>query len=405
MNELNMTLQTTGAVIQEDPKLGGVKFIDLIIPFREAVKLEPGNSNVRLPSATAPTVKAMLKTATDAPKTFHLINRGLVYHCQNASTTKSTLTLSIPRHLSRKDCSKYGLLDGGHTLTAIKEVMADLDSYLGKSQWVEPDVRVRVYVNISDDLLPKVAAGLNTSRQVKEHSLADYRGEFGWYKEMLAKAGVPLDNVGFREGEKRPWQVLTVNKRAAVMLKERWKSKDPMQVYKSSKWSLTLFLDNKEEFRLLTPVFFDVVTLPNRIISYFSAQGFLVFPKKLPWVKVFSKVQRIPNTDFETKQKVDEGLLLPVAAAFRDCLRLEDGGYVWEVPVKEVLAIAGPALAEIMVSAMKRTKYRVQAVVSDPAYWAQLRSTVLQAKLAYLSEHPRVIRKENAKTAGPTYSL
>lgn len=373
--------------IIQDPELESVRYLDTILTFAEADKLITGNANVRLPADNAPQIKKMMATVHDAPQLFHLRNRGIVYHCQDAKIKDGVLTIVTP-DLGRKDKKKYGILDGGHTRKTIEIVMRDIEAWQAKSGWTMPRVRVRFYINVPTEALPSVAESLNTSRQVKDNSLANYRNEFDWYKRVLQESGWKLDTIAFMEGESRDWTILTINKRASLFVKDLLGTKSPLTVYKSAGRALQMYLNNKDEYKKLGPVLADVVALPEFIQSQFSDMDLFPVPERKrgrptrTFWKNAPKGKSRANIPWVTKHVLDEGLLLPMAAAFREALVLNrNNEYRWSVKPEKLFAAVGPQLFEVMETFVAGSKGRIQAVASDPSYWSECQTLVSRALL------------------------
>lgn len=369
-----------------DPEHGDVKYFDVLVTFREAAKLVQGNANVRLPKKNARTIKAMLETVEKSPGQFHLRNRGITYHCLTAKIdeNKKELSVSVPTNATRKDNKKFGILDGGHTFATIQEVMERIEEFKGITNWAIPFVRIRFLVNIPEDVLPSVVEGLNTSVQVKETSLSEYRNEFEWYKKTLLNHGWKPDTVSYREGESREWSVAEVNQRASCFLKSVWLTTQPINMYKSIGRALRMYLreDMQDEYMKLEDVLTDVVTLPEFIQSRLSASGLLEGKviERMGFVKRLKKEETRVNTKYPSKVRLNDGILLPMSAAFRELLTIRDGKYEWEVSFEDVYDLVQEELFNVMIKRLKQVNTKVSALASDQGYWYDCQAIVLRGK-------------------------
>jgi hypothetical protein len=110
----------------------------------------------------------------------------------------------------------------------------------------------------------EVVEALNTSVQVKQFTLEEYRGKFDELKEALTASRFDISQVAFKENEDKQWHVTEVIQRLACFLKDRWKITPPSSIYRSKDKALQLFVnDDKDEFKKLYPIIKDVVTFPE----------------------------------------------------------------------------------------------------------------------------------------------
>ncbi len=91
-------------------------------------------------------------------------------------------------------------------------------------------------------------------------------------KTALSKGGFDTSLIAFRENEEKDWEVREIIQRLGCFLKDRWKSTQPTQMYRSKGKALELFTADASspEFERLYDVIVDVVTLPEFIQSEFS---------------------------------------------------------------------------------------------------------------------------------------
>jgi hypothetical protein len=110
----------------------------------------------------------------------------------------------------------------------------------------------------------EVVEALNTSVQVKQFTLEEYRGKFDELKEALTASRLDISQVAFKENEDKQWHVTEIIQRLACFLKDRWKITPPSSIYRSKDKALQLFVnDDKDEFKKLYPIIKDVVTFPE----------------------------------------------------------------------------------------------------------------------------------------------
>ena len=394
----------------KDPIETHLFHLEAFLPFSEAVKLDPGNANVRPFSEHKKPFRDMLDTVEKDPGSFHLKNRGITYLCEKFEydNAKHILRLTVPNippsapksKLERdleplfrreevpqddeNDEPKFGIADGGHTFEVIRQTVARANELMEQEGWKEPSVRVHFMAGDAAELnLEQVVEALNTSSQVQQYTLDEYQNKFDELKEALEKGGFDTNLVGFRENEEKEWDVREVVQRMACFLKDRWKNTQPASMYRSKGKALDLYTNEatRAEFKKLLDVVRDVITFPEYIQSEFS-QGVSVKGKRfggLRAVKTLKKTFIRPGTDYPTNHEMDLAASLPLAAAFRELLELKGDRYFWRVPPKEVFAKCADDLYKALAS-KSRTAKSVNSLGSDTEYWTQASNIVLRTK-------------------------
>jgi hypothetical protein len=101
-----------------------------------------------------------------------------------------------------------GIADGGHTFAVISDIMERLDRLKALTDWTEPYVRVRFLTSKAAYVVPEeMVEALNTSTQVKEYTMDEYRNEFQPLKNILTASGFDISNISFRENDAGIWDV------------------------------------------------------------------------------------------------------------------------------------------------------------------------------------------------------
>lgn len=379
-----------------DPHDPQKEHVETYLSFFEAVKLKRGNANVRTANDSKKPFKAMVNSAEATPADFHVLNRGVVYVCPEAQydAAARTLTITTPPLKSRRMAQEpFGVLDGGHTLGAVHQIVEETDmvEFTSRHKGVVPYVRVHFIVNRGDRLNVRAAAeALNTSSQVMAFTLHEYQNAFQGIKDVLHHHKFNPHLVAFRENEDREWHVVEIIQRVACFL-PRWKSISPMAMYKSKAKALELYANptTRKEFAALENVFTDVLTLPEYIVSQFSTGGVLKGRKlgKLSCVRKLKEPYMRPPTTYFTEHKIDIGAILPMAAAFREALYFKRGEDVlsWKIPYQEVFKECADQLYGVLAAKMSNARGTAQ-VASDPDYWSQCALIVSRAKDSFFRD-------------------
>lgn len=386
----------------KDPRETGLYHLEAWLPFSEAVKLERGNANVRPPSEAKKPFREMMDTVEKDPASFHIKNRGITYLCNEFAYDNSqhSLRITIPTIVPNDDGDfngdepRFGIADGGHTYEVVRQTVARLNELSELDGWSEPYVRVHFLAGAAIDStgVEQVVEALNTSSQVQQFTLDEYQNRFEDLKNALKDTGFDVSLIAFRENEEKEWDVREVVQRMACFLKERWKTVQPAQMYRSKGKALDLFTseETREEFRKLYAVVTDVVTLPEFIQSEFS-RGDTVKGKRfggLRAVKTLKKIHVRPGTTYETEHEMDLAASLPLAAAFRELLELKGDRYRWRIDPKEVFRRSAEDLYKAL-AAKSRSSRRVNELGNDTEYWMQAVNIVLRTKDEMLAERTR----------------
>jgi hypothetical protein len=376
----------------KDPYSDHLFHMEAILPFHEVAKLERGNANVRPPDQRKPAYRAMLDTVESDPSSFHVRNRGITYFCERFQYDKSkgTLTITVPGNDGLQDDAdndrKFGIGDGGHTFGVVTDTIKRAADLKAKDpEWVEPHVRVHFIAGYKNSDIPieEVVEALNTSAQVKQVSLDEYANKFDELKNALTDEGFDINLVSFRENEDKDWSVEEIIQRMACFLKERWTETHPASMYKSKSKALELYTNDttRPEFRKVYPVIKDVITLPEYIQSVLS-EGDVVQRKslsRLRVVKLLPKKWTRPGTKFATEHRLDLAALLPMAAAFRELLRLKGDQYEWRFDPQAVFKACAQPLYSVLTTRLLKVRTASQ-LGSDMEYWGNCAMIVMREK-------------------------
>jgi hypothetical protein len=341
----------------------------------------------------------MMETVNTDPASFHLKNRGITYLCDKFEydNARKLIRITVPvvdpaaSEDLELDEPRFGIADGGHTYEVIRKTVGRLNELQEQDGWVEPFVRVHFLAGESIDSgeVEQVVEALNTSSQVQQYTLDEYQNRFDELKLALREADFDVSLIAFRENEEKEWEVREIVQRMACFLKERWRTVQPSQMYRSKGRALDLFTndESREEFRRLYSVIVDVVTLPEFIQAEFS-RGDSTKGKRfggLRAVRNLKKPYTRPGTEYQTDHLMDLAACLPLAAAFRELLELKGDRYYWRLDPKEVFRRCAEDLYKALV-ARSRSARNINALAQDTEYWMQAVNIVLRTKDEVLAE-------------------
>lgn len=388
----------------KDPFDPSLHHLETLLPFSEVNKLVPGNANVRKPKESSKPYRKMIETVEKNPRAFHIKNRGITFICAAFDLTQPNAGGSrhLNVHLEKDDdvdvldadvmdARKVGIGDGGHTFAVISDTVARIDALKAIEGWTEPYVRVRFMTSKAAYVSPEeMVEALNTSTQVKEHTMDEYRNEFQPLKDILTDHGFDISSISFRENDAGTWDVRDIVQRLGCFLKDK-PALGP-QLYKSKGKALKMYIDQKtrDEFLALADVMVDVAFLPEYIESQFSSKENMKARNRFGGLGVVDQLKddlTYPSLGYKTRHRLDLAASLPLAGAFRELLQVDPktGRLGWIVDWKQAFKRTADDLYKALVNNLAVAK-SVSSLGSDPAYWTTAANVILRIKSEMLQE-------------------
>lgn len=146
---------------------------------------------------TGRVARAIVTTLMEDPEKFVIKNQGIYLLAENADFVKETGGLGkLTIRFSNPD--SHGLVNGGHTFLAIRQVAEDPER---PEKW-EPYVRLHIFQMGSADssVITEMAEGLNRSLQVDDPSIENLKGTFNEIRKSLeGKQG--CEQIAYRQGD------------------------------------------------------------------------------------------------------------------------------------------------------------------------------------------------------------
>ncbi len=237
--------------------------------------------NPRVPKRTAkgvvsgPVIKGIRETLQERPVRMVVMNQGLFLLADATEFVKLpggrgelTMTLSDP--------DRHGLVNGGHTYAAIRAEIEDAEA-MGESDEAESRhkalrqafVRVHIFQGIDPALVPEIAEGLNTSKQVDAASLANLAKRFRPIEDaMVGKPGAA--DIGYYQNSNTELYITEVVTILELFNCERFDDrKHPSMLYRYAKKALDLFLQDQDStpspMDLLIPRTYEFLKLADDI--------------------------------------------------------------------------------------------------------------------------------------------
>lgn len=387
----------------KDPFDSNLHHLETLLPFSEVNKLVSGNANVRAPKESSKPFKSMIETVEKNPKAFHIKNRGITFICESFDISQTptgvrNLNITLEKDGDEdymdaeiSDARKVGIADGGHTFAVIDNTIRRIDELKAIEGWTEPFVRVRFITTKGTYVVPEeMVEALNTSTQVKEHTMDEYRNEFQPLKDILTGSGFDIKHISFRENDAGSWDIREILQRLGCFLKDK-QNLGP-QLYKSKQKALKLYIDPKtrEDFLALSDVMLDIAFLPEYIEAQFSSKENMKNRNRFGGLRVVKPLKEdhtYPGINLKTRHRLDLAATLPLAGAFRELLQTDPttGKQFWIVDWKDAFKRTADELYRALTNNLA-TVSPIASLGSDAAYWTTASNVILRVKSEMLQE-------------------
>ena len=266
---------------------------------------------------------------------FDINNRGIVITAKSVQYNTSTSELTVDFD---DDPSRYGILDGGHTYTAIIEHRDSLSE--------EIDKFVRLEIIVGEDLdVTALADARNTSAQVSDIALFELDDKFDFIKKSVETQPYK-DDIAFKDNENKSIPVVELLKLMFIFNIKRYPddSSAPTPAYSAK---ASVFKDFRKELETDNNIYVKLAPqLPKLVELYETIQKEM--PKKYNEFKAengskgsFGRVRGVTSSqenhskfysDFthsEIPYEISTGFLLPIFGAFRALLKENNSGELY----------------------------------------------------------------------------
>lgn len=284
---------------------------------------------------------------------FDINNRGIVVTAKSVkyNTSSSEVTIDFA-----DDTSRYGILDGGHTYTAIIEHRDSLSP--------EIDKFVRLEIVVGEELnVTALADARNTSAQVSDIALFELDDKFDFLKKAVENQPYK-DNIAYKDNDNKSIPVVELLKLMFTFNIKRYPddSSAPTPAYSAK---ASVFKDFRKELATDDNIYVKLAPqLPKLVELYETIQKEM--PKKYNAFKAengskgsFGRVRGVTSSqdnqmtfysDFthsEIPYDISAGFLLPIFGAFRALLRENKNGELyWLFDPLEIWEASGVRLVQ-----------------------------------------------------------
>lgn len=302
----------------------------LLVDMKELPADIPLDVNPREPKMTTNVARSLLTAVVEPETDFYINNRGIVIAAKSLTfnSADSEVTIDIGNQDDENDKFLYGILDGGHTYTAIMKKRSEIPEDLRKF------VRIEVITNVQN--ITRLSDARNTSVQVSDMALFNLDDNFDDIKTAIAGqeyAGL----IAYKDNENKPIHVSELLRLMYALDIDKYPDDNtaPVQSYSGK---AQVFKRYKQVFE--TPFYksltkqlptlvklYDIIEreLPEKYKEYKKAQG--VANPRFGSVRGIESLDNPTKTEFlatPTKYSVSSGYIYPIFGAFRSLLRFDE---------------------------------------------------------------------------------
>lgn len=302
----------------------------LLVDMKELPSNIPLDVNPRKPKMTTNVARSLLNAVIEPETDFYINNRGIVLAAKSLSfnSSYSEVTIDIGNQENENDRYLYGILDGGHTYTAIMQKRDEIPEDIRKF------VRVEVITNVQN--ITRLSDARNTSVQVSDIALFNLDDKFDSIKSAIENQ--PYANlIAFKDNENKPIHVSELLRLMYAFDIDKFPD-DNMAPVQSYSGKAQVFKRYKQVYE--TPFYksltkqlptlielYDLIEreLPEKYKSYKKSQG--VANPRFGSVRGIESLDTSINTEFlqkPTKYSVSSGYIYPIFGAFRSLLQFDN---------------------------------------------------------------------------------
>lgn len=302
----------------------------LLVDMKELPSNMPLDVNPREPKMTTNVARSLLNAVSEPETDFYINNRGIVIAAKalTFNSADSEVTIDIGNQNDENDKYLYGILDGGHTYTAIMRKRDEIPEGIRKF------VRIEVITNVQN--ITRLSDARNTSVQVSDMALFNLDDSFDDVKAAIANQSY-ADLIAYKDNENKPIHISELLRLMYAFDIDKYPDDTaaPVQSYSGK---AQVFKRYKQAFE--TPFYkslttqlpllvrlYDVIEreIPQKYKDYKTAQGFA--KPCFGNVRGIESLKTPTKTEFLstlTNYSVSSGYIYPIFGAFRSLLRFDD---------------------------------------------------------------------------------
>lgn len=300
----------------------------LLVDMRELPEGIPLDVNPRKPKMNTNVGKSLEEAVREPEIDFYINNRGIVISAKSLAfdTTKSMVTIDIGDQSNEYDRDLYGILDGGHTYTAIirnrDKIPDDLTKY----------VRIEVITNVQN--ITRLSDARNTSIQVSDIALFNLDEKFEDVRAAIKDAPF-AESIAYKDNDNKPIHVSALLRLLYAFDIERYPDdaaapvqsfSGKAQVFKrySTAYSTDFYKSLTKQLPKLAELYDRIeLEMADKYVEYKKKQG---EKPKFGLVRGIEKAKSSAYTTFYSipmKYQISTGYIYPIFGAFRSLLKYD----------------------------------------------------------------------------------
>lgn len=326
----------------------------LLVNMKDLPEAIPLDVNPRVPKMSTNVAKRLAKAVAEPETDFYINNRGIVISAKSLTfnSGESEVTIDIGDQDDENDRFAYGILDGGHTYTAIMENRDKIP------QDIEKYVRVEVITNVIN--ITRLSDARNTSVQVSDLALFNLEESFEDVKYAIKNEPYAQD-IAYKDNENKPINIsellrlmyaFDIAKYPDDVVAPIQSYSGKAQVFKRYKdaYDTVFYKELTKQLPTLVKLY-DVIEreIGAKYCEYKKNSG--VARPQFGRVKGVEYLEKGTETEFlgeKTNYAVSSGYLYPIFGAFRALLKFdeEEGVVSWLFDPIEVWEKIGTSIAQ-----------------------------------------------------------
>ena len=305
----------------------------LLVNMKDLPEKIPLDVNPRVPKMGTNVAKRLLNAVVEPENDFYINNRGIVISAKSLvfNSSNSEVTIDIGNQDGddeNDDRYNYGILDGGHTYTAIMEKRDEIPEDIVKY------VRVEVITNVVN--ITRLSDARNTSVQVSDIALFNLEDNFDDIRDAI-KNEPYADKIAYKDNDRKQINISELLRLmyAFDIVKYPDDNAAPIQSYSGKAQVFKRYKDAFDTafYKSLTkqlPLLVDLYDLIERELclkynDYKKKLG--VATPRFGNVKGVENIEKGTKTNFlnnETSYSISSGYIYPIFGAFRALLKFDE---------------------------------------------------------------------------------
>lgn len=326
----------------------------LLISMKDLPDDIPMDVNPRVPKMGTNVAKRLIKAVVEPETDFYINNRGIIIAAKSLSfnSAESEVTIDIGNQDDENDKFNYGILDGGHTYTAIiqnrDKIPKDIEKF----------VRMEVITNVVN--ITRLSDARNTSVQVSDIALFNLEDSFEDVRRAIQEQPY-ADKIAYKDNENKPISISELLRLMYAFDVEKYPDDNiaPIQSYSGKAQVFKRYRDAFKSvfYKSLTkqlPKLVDLYDLIERevgdkYVEYKKNLGVSI--PRFGAVKGVESVEKGTKTEFlenKTYYSVSSGYIYPIFGAFRSLLKIDEetGKVYWLYDPIEIWGEVGTSIVQ-----------------------------------------------------------